>query len=87
MFQAQDDPSSSLAPEEKIQKAQEVTQSRFLTQEEFKQLRVKELAKQMGAEAKGPRGKKRTSTVVEEEEKGPGWVAPEIIPRLAEFTN
>ena len=57
-------------PEEKIQKAKEVIQSRILTQEEFKQVRLRQLAKKLAVD-KSNKGKKRKADVVEEEEDEP----------------
>ncbi|KAK2165091.1 hypothetical protein LSH36_55g08041 [Paralvinella palmiformis] len=54
-------------PTEKIQKAKEVTQSRILTQEEFKQLHLRQLAKKLSTD----KGKKRKSDVFEEEDEEP----------------
>ncbi len=39
-------------PEEKIQKAKDITQSRILTQEEFKQIRMRQLAKEVDTDPK-----------------------------------
>ena len=55
-------------PEERIQKAKDVTQSRILSQEEFRQIRVRQLAKQMGPDSKqgtaAKKGKKRKRSEV-----------------------
>ena len=47
-----------LSPEEKRQRAQEVTEGHILTQDEFKQVRMRQLATKVAADPR-PKGKKR----------------------------
>ena len=46
MYQA-DSAVASMTAEERIQKAKEITQSRILTQEEFRQIRLRQMAKEV----------------------------------------
>ena len=58
---------AGLTKEEQKKKAAEISQSRILTQEEFKQIRMRQMAKDLGADKKTGRKRKSSEVNVEEE--------------------
>lgn len=65
VFGQEEDPElEALDPEEKVQKARDVTQARILTQEDFKKLRTRQLSKQLRPDAKGKGNKRQSSEAV-----------------------
>jgi protein SDA1 len=58
---------SGLDAEEKVKRAEDITQNRILTQEEFQKIRVRNVAKTMGPDKKG---RKRKSQEDSQKESG-----------------
>lgn len=78
--QEEDEELAGMAPEDKVKKAKDITTSRILTQEEFKQIRNKQMSKELGREPKT--GKKRRSNVDEMNHEGGETVSLAAIERI-----
>ncbi|XP_064636472.1 protein SDA1 homolog [Lineus longissimus] len=61
---------NAMAPEDKVAKAKDVTQSRILSQDEFKQIRVRQMAKEMDTDKNPSNKRKREPLDVEQLERG-----------------
>ena len=60
---SEDEDTKQLTAEERVAKAKEVSHSRILTQEDFKRIRMSELAKQMQTRNSADKGKRKHSEV------------------------
>ena len=69
---SEDEDTKQLTAEERIVKAKEVSHSRILTQEDFKCIRMSELAKQMQTRNSADKGKRKHSEVSSREMEGWG---------------